>query len=121
MASPPPAKSSAVKVDSRRHIRAACQVPARLLVAPASEYSCTIVDLSEDGIGVRMTETLRAGTNCMVSFDLIDDNMRRRVNAWGKVVYSNEHVQAVRAGIQFVDMDSYSKLLLHRVPILCGS
>ena len=70
------------------------------------------MDVSEGGIGVRMTEALRAGTNCMVSFDLVDNDIPRRVNAWGKIVYSNVHVQAVRAGIQFVDMDGYSKLLL---------
>ena len=108
-------------MDRRRHLRTAYQGSARLLVAPASEYSCTIMDVSEGGIGVRMSEALPSETNCMVSFDLVDDDIPRRVNAWGKIVYSNDRVQAVRVGIQFVDMDSYSKLLLSTVPIFCDS
>lgn len=79
------------------------------------------MDVSEGGIGVRMSEVLPSETNCMVSFDLVEDDIPRRVNAWGKVVYSSETVQAVRVGIQFVDMDSYSKLLLRRVPISCST
>ncbi|OWW21189.1 PilZ domain-containing protein [Noviherbaspirillum denitrificans] len=109
---------SVMKTDSRHFWRTSCRAPARLLLAPAVEYSCTVVDVSEGGAGVTLADSLPAGASCMVSFDLVDKDAVRRINAWGRIVYSNACAGSAKAGIQFLDMDSNSRFLLRALELI---
>lgn len=102
--------------EARRFPRKAVVVPARLLLSDAHPEEVATVDISESGVGIIAIAALNAGTSCVVALDLHADNGRRRINAWGEVVYSRQIGPGrYRSGIRFTDMDSYSRLCIRKL------
>jgi hypothetical protein len=101
-------------LERRRHIR--CnreQNPVKLLVTELGEYDGELVDVSESGAGVIVMGSMVAAKSCMVAFDINNATSNKRINAVGTVVYvAPAQGGDSRIGIQFFDMDNYSKLLL---------
>jgi hypothetical protein len=92
--------------------------PAKVLVTRLGIRSCTTVDVSEAGIAVITAIPLRQGDTCMIALDLGASAARKRINAWGKVVYSNPDLElGFRVGICFIDMDNYSQLLIRDLEV----
>jgi hypothetical protein len=102
--------------DRREFRRTEVRERARLLLPGASECDCAAVDVSEAGIGVITTRSLLQGDACMIAFDIDGVVGRKRINAWGTVIYSYREADSrFRSGIRLVDMDAYSKLLLRNL------
>lgn len=102
--------------EARRFSRKAVVVPARLLLSDAQPEEVATVDISEAGVGILAMSALEAGANCVVALDLQADGVRRRINAWGEVVYSTRVApDRYRSGIRFTDMDSYSRLCIRKL------
>lgn len=102
-------------IDGRRFVRTDFRAPARLLLAPAMVTSCEILDIADGGLGIASSTQLPLGTRCMVSFDCQCNGKPKRLNAWGQIIYSNKCEQGFRTGVQLLDMDSYSRLLLQKI------
>jgi hypothetical protein len=103
--------------EQRRQVpRKRLHDPIKLLVFSLGEgglVECDFVDLSELGVGVITRTRLIAGQDCMIAFDIETYTTKKRVNAVGTIVYTEPTRDGrYRAGVQFVDMDNYSKLLL---------
>ena len=102
--------------ETRRFPRKAVAVPARLLLGDAEPNEVATVDISEAGVGIIAVAALQAGSSCVVSLDVHADNGRRRINAWGEVVYSQQIAPGrYRSGIRFTDMDSFSRLCIRKL------
>lgn len=102
--------------ESRRFARKALAQPARLLLSGSRPDEVSTLDISEGGVGLIAVAALEAGTSCVVALDLHVDNDRRRINAWGEVVYSTRVGPGrYRTGIRFTDMDSYSSLCIRKL------
>lgn len=102
--------------EIRRFPRKAVAVPARLLLGDAEPDDVATVDISEAGVGIIAVAALKAGTSCVVSLDVQADDGRRRINAWGEVVYSHQIApDRYRSGIRFTDMDSFSRLCIRKL------
>jgi hypothetical protein len=103
-------------IEARRFTRKAVAVPARLLLSGAEENDVSTVDISESGVGIIAAAALNAGSSCVVALDLHADNGRRRINAWGEIVYTKQvGPDRYRSGIRFTDMDSYSRLCIRKL------
>lgn len=69
-------------------------------------------------MGIIAVAALNAGSSCVVALDLHADNGRRRINAWGEVVYTQQlGPNRYRSGIRFTDMDSFSRLCIRKLHI----
>lgn len=102
--------------EARRFPRKAVVVPARLLLSGAQPEEVATVDISESGVGIIAIAALNAGSSCVVALDLNADDGRRRINAWGEVVYSTQiGPDRYRSGIRFTDMDTYSRLCIRKL------
>jgi hypothetical protein len=105
--------TQSVEDGRRKFRRKVVREPAKVLVTRLGIRSCTTVDVSEAGIAVITAIPLRQGDTCMIALDLGASAARKRINAWGKVVYSNPDLDlGFRVGICFIDMDNYSQLLI---------
>lgn len=81
---------------------------------------CQAFDVSPFGVGVIGSRPLEHDSGCMVSFDLIQEDGHKRINARGTVVTSTPlHAGAYRIGISFADMDSRSRQLLESLESCC--
>lgn len=102
--------------EARRFPRKPVAVPARLLLSGAEANDVSTVDISEAGVGIIAVAALNAGSSCVVALDLHADNGRRRINAWGEVVYTQQiGPNRYRSGIRFTDMDSFSRLCIRKL------
>jgi hypothetical protein len=110
-----PTENNYRPIDRRRFPRTDFRAAAKLLLAPATVTPCEILDIAEGGVGIAISTQLSSGTRCMISFDCQYNGQQRRVNAWGRIVYSNECGQVFRTGAQLLDMDSFSRLLLQEI------
>lgn len=79
-----------------------------LLVAGGISINVTVSDISELGLGVFAPAALEDGLECVLALALPGTASPRRLNAWGKVIYSIPMQGRYRIGISLVDMDSRS-------------
>lgn len=110
-----PTKNKNRPIDERRFVRTGFRAAARLLLAPAAVTPCEILDVSDGGLGIASSTQLPLSARCMVSFDYQYNGKPKRLNAWGQIIYSNKCEQGFRTGVQLLDMDSYSQLLLQKI------
>ncbi|WP_420472609.1 PilZ domain-containing protein [Noviherbaspirillum sp. ST9] len=101
--------------DARRFVRTTFHVDAKLLLAPAIVAPCEILDIAEGGIGLAFSSPLPSDTRCMISFDSPYGGKPVRLNAWARVIYSCPCGHLFRTGVQLLDMDSYSRLLIQEI------
>ena len=75
---------------------------------------CSVVDISEGGVALQMGSPMENGALCVVAFDVDAYSRRKRINAWGEVVYVRKTggERMFRVGVRFTDMDQYSALLI---------
>lgn len=99
-------------------VRKPVREPVKLLISELVECYGEIIDISERGAGVATMCPLMTGERCMIAFDIDTSTTRKRVNALGTVVYAKaEGSSQYRAGIEFIDMDAYSRLLIRDLQV----
>ena len=105
--------------ERRRNVPRKCiQEPVKLLVSELGECYGEITDISEYGVAVTTMWPLMTGERCMLAFDIDTRTTRKRVNAMGTVVYTKATGACqYRAGIVFIDMDAYSRLLIQDLAV----
>ena len=102
--------------ERRRCERIKAMKPVRILGEGVGEWDGTVINLSEGGACVESFCPLDKNESCAIAFELIANGVRRRVNAWGTVVYAAVDIgQSVRLGIKFVDMDTRSQALIREL------
>ncbi|KRB85221.1 PilZ domain-containing protein [Noviherbaspirillum sp. Root189] len=98
---------SFIAFERRSHTRKPALFSARLLLDHTSSPYMTI-DLSMGGIAILGAQALPVLKNHALAVDV--PHSRRRINAWGTVVYSVPTDRGLfRSGIRFIDMDTYSE------------
>jgi hypothetical protein len=71
------------------------------------------IDVAPGGIAICTDTRLIADERCALAFELPVPDRRRRINAWGRVIYALPWSGGYRCGIQFLDMDARSRDCLH--------
>jgi len=90
----------------------------KLLISEPGECNGEMIDISERGAGVITMWPLKTGGRCMIALDIDTYSTRKRINAVGTVVYVNAAGNSrYRAGIEFTDMDAYSRLLIRDLQV----
>lgn len=104
------------KQERRRCARIKVAKPVRILGDGVGEWDGTVINLSEGGACVESFCPLNKNESCAIAFEIMANGVRRRVNAWGTVVYTALDIaHNVRLGIKFVDMDTRSQALIREL------
>lgn len=93
--------------EQRSHRRRYCSFEAKVLMDDVGPCSVITLDVSLHGLGLFSHRPLKIGRNYAIAIEVPDSP--RRINAWGTVVYCDPTAEGFNAGVQFLDMDAYSK------------
>lgn len=73
------------------------------------------IDASIGGVCIATSEPVVPGSPCMIAFDLITQEGKKRINAWGIIVDVIQEVEArYHCRIAFTDMDARSRYFMRQ-------
>lgn len=107
--------SQAVHHDRRRILRIPLEVPAQFMLQESVPIPVKTIDASIGGVCIATSQSVLLGSPCMIAFDLMTQEGKRRINAWGIIVDVRQEAEArYQCRIAFTDMDTRSRYFMRQ-------
>lgn len=95
----------AVDNEQRREKRKVLKVKAKLVLEGAQPVFVRTADVGADGVSLVVPTVLKAGTTCMVHFDIFHDGKSSTINARSRVQYCVLSNGEFKVGFQFLQLE----------------
>jgi hypothetical protein len=100
--------------ECRRYFRCPVKIPITVWSSVSGDIQGETIDISEDGIAIRLPYTLGASTDVVLRLKLTPQS--KQLMARAKIVHTGD---AGLAGLKFVDLSNQTKGDLHEWLSLC--